>query len=97
MVGLHHSQVHHPPHCDQLHETAEMNLLTVQDVAGKLSLSHSKIYQMCRKGTLPSLKIEGTVRIDPDDLAAYLEGCRVIKNGEKPNRVRAAKLKHLRL
>ncbi|HEX8743601.1 MAG TPA: helix-turn-helix domain-containing protein [Thermoleophilaceae bacterium] len=47
-------------------------LLTPRDVAEQLQISRSTLYEMLRRGELPSYKIAGARRIDPDDLDRYL-------------------------
>jgi excisionase family DNA binding protein len=48
------------------------DLLTVSDVAKRLSLSAYTVYELCRKGLIPSRKCGKSVRIAPSALADYL-------------------------
>ncbi len=72
-----------------------MRILTIQDISELLKLSKSKCYELVSNGVLPSLKIEGSVRVLESDLIAYLESCR--REGVERTQPRARpQLKHLR-
>ena len=50
-------------------------LLSVQDVAGELKVSEKTVRRLIRKGiALPALKVGAQVRIDPEELEAYIYG-----------------------
>lgn len=51
----------------------ERLLYRVSDVAACLSLSRTKVYELVRSGTLPSVRIGGTRRVRGADLTAYVE------------------------
>ena len=59
------------------HTSIPDKLLTAEEVAAKLSLSSSKIYQMMASGTLPYLQMGRSKRVDPADLAAYIDSCKI--------------------
>ncbi len=63
-------------------------LLTVSDVARMCKLSPSTIYS--RKEKIGYLKIGGAVRFRPEDVAQYLDGCKVCG---RPAQKRKKKLK----
>lgn len=73
-----------------------MRLLTIQETSELLRLSRSKCYELTASGSLPSLKIGGSVRVMEADLLAYLESCRQAKPERKP-RMAIPRLKHLKL
>ena len=51
-------------------------LLTVREVAERLSVSTATIYTLCERGELPHVRISNSIRIAPADLAAFLAGQR---------------------
>jgi excisionase family DNA binding protein len=51
----------------------EKLLYRVGDVAACLSLSRTKVYELVRSGTLPSVRIGGARRVRGADLAAYVD------------------------
>lgn len=52
-------------------------LMSVDDVAAFTGLSAYTIRQAVREGDLPGVKIRGRVRVDPDDLLAWVERSRI--------------------
>jgi excisionase family DNA binding protein len=52
-------------------------MMTVRDVASSLGVSLSKAYRLCQEGKLSHYRLEGSIRVHPEDLARYLEGCRI--------------------
>jgi len=46
--------------------------LRVRDVATLLCVTPQHIYKMAASGALPSLRIAGAVRFDPQELASWL-------------------------
>jgi len=52
---------------------AMQNLLTVAEVASILRLSRVKVYELIKRGGLPSLKINGARRIQPGKLKTWIE------------------------
>jgi excisionase family DNA binding protein len=57
--------------------------LTVAQTAAKLGLSKMSIYRLIDSGALPAFKFGPgrAVRINPADLNAYVQSCRVIPAG----------------
>lgn len=45
---------------------------TIKTLAKRLTLSTRTVEAMLRRGTIPSYKVEGARRIDPDDVDRYL-------------------------
>lgn len=48
--------------------------LKVAEIAELLGVTPQHIYKMAASGTIPSFRISGSVRFDPDDVAAWLQG-----------------------
>lgn len=73
-------------------------MLTVRDVARKLNLSRSSIYELINRGRLTCHRVgcgRGVIRISEDDLQTYLTSCRS-EPVAKPSVASRVKLKHLR-
>ncbi len=66
-------------------------MLTVKQVAQKLSISSSLAYRMVRTGEIPSYRIANCRRIKEEDLAAYIERSKVV---EAEQRVPASSRRH---
>lgn len=49
-------------------------LLTVAQVAERLSLAECTVYDLLKRGKLPGLKIGGTWRVNPTSLDGMIEG-----------------------
>jgi excisionase family DNA binding protein len=47
--------------------------LKVQEVAELLGVTPQHIYRMAASGRIPSFRISGSVRFDPDDVAGWLK------------------------
>jgi excisionase family DNA binding protein len=55
-----------------------LELRTVAEAAGQLRLSDGAIYDLCRRGRLPHLRLgrgRGAIRIAQTDIDGYLERC----------------------
>jgi len=50
-------------------------LLKVVDVARILNISRAFSYRLLRNGDIPSIKINSTIRVRPQDLEAYIQRC----------------------
>jgi excisionase family DNA binding protein len=46
--------------------------LKVAEIAKLLGVTPQQIYKMAASGTIPSFRISGSVRFDPDDVAEWL-------------------------
>jgi excisionase family DNA binding protein len=72
-------------------------VLTVVEVAKRLSLSRSKVYRLLEAGKVPHYRIDGAYRVSEEQLQAYLESVTV--GGKQPKlpapAPRTIKLKHL--
>ena len=73
-------------------------LLTVDDVARRLRISRSMVYEMIRQGNLPCHRIgngRGLIRISEGDLVTYVDRtrCEPVCDRQAPRRL---SLKHLR-
>lgn len=77
-----------------------MELFTVKEVASRLKMSESLVYQLVEQGRLACHRVgqgRGRIRISEEDLAEYLAGCRQ-ESGIRVHRPRARpRLKHLKL
>lgn len=55
-------------------------MMSIQEAALRLGLTPSAVYKLCRAGCLPYYRLGprgGKVLLKPDDVADYLESCRV--------------------
>jgi excisionase family DNA binding protein len=74
-------------------------MLTVKEVASKLRVSATCVYQLVESGKLACHRIglgRGAIRIAEGDLASFVEGCRQEPGGEVQASRPAKRLKHLR-
>jgi excisionase family DNA binding protein len=55
--------------------------LRVSEVARLFSVTDQHIYMMAAKGVLPSLRIAGAIRFDPQDLVNWLNAQRSNSSG----------------
>ncbi len=76
-------------------------LLTVKDVAQRLNVSQSCIYQLVETGKIPNHRIgvgRGAIRFTEDDITEYLQKVREqAGSGGSPRPVARRKLKHIKL
>jgi excisionase family DNA binding protein len=49
------------------------HLLTVRDVATRLSVSTATVYDLVSRGELPCVRISNAIRVHPEDVAALIE------------------------
>ncbi len=56
--------------------TESQSLLTVPQVAQLLQLSSRSLWKVVKRGDLPTVRLGRLVRIDPQDLADYLQRCK---------------------
>lgn len=66
-----------PPVADAPTVPALGALLTVAEVAGYLRVSEMTVYRMVTAGRIGATKIGRSWRIPAEDLAAYVEDCRI--------------------
>lgn len=50
----------------------EDELLTIPEVAKRLKLSPYRVYELSRQGVLKSIRLGKSVRVKPEDVAAYI-------------------------
>jgi excisionase family DNA binding protein len=74
-------------------------LLKVSDVAERLNLSASKVYQLIERKQLPHYRLDGAIRISEEQLAGYLESTRRERTEVQASDSPAVRprLKHVRL
>jgi excisionase family DNA binding protein len=51
-------------------------VLLVSEVAELLRVHPSTVYALCDRGELPHARVSGAIRIQPDDLGAYVVAAR---------------------
>jgi excisionase family DNA binding protein len=56
-------------------------LLSPIEVAGRLSIPSKKVISLCKSGKLPCFRFGDQIRVDADDLAAFIETSRVQAGG----------------
>lgn len=74
-------------------------LLKVSEVAKRLNLSASKVYQLIERNQLPHYRLDGAIRVSEEQLADYLESAKRERLEQRPQKSRPARprLKHVRL
>jgi excisionase family DNA binding protein len=68
----------------------------VSEVASRLNLSPSKIYELIETGKLGHYRIDGAIRISDDQIGAFLETARREPAAPRRSNLRTM-LKHIRL
>ena len=56
--------------------------LTVTDLADALGISRQAVYEYVKQGSLPAIKIGSTIRLNPRDVALWLESKMTISRAE---------------
>jgi excisionase family DNA binding protein len=64
--------------------------LKVAEIAKLLSVTPQHIYKMAARGSIPSIRISGSVRFDPDEVAAWLQRKRTPEGA--PSRIGASRV-----
>jgi excisionase family DNA binding protein len=49
-----------------------MRLLTVREVAGRLSVSTATVYKLCEQRRLRFIRVSGAIRIDPSSVEEFI-------------------------
>jgi excisionase family DNA binding protein len=62
------------------------SMMTARQVAELLGVHENWVYDQAVSGGLPSYKIGGTRRFDPDELRGWIAGHREPENGRQPRR-----------
>lgn len=73
-------------------------MLTVVEVAARLKVSRTCVYQLVDSRKLVSCRIglgRGTIRISEEDLTAFIDSCRAVKTAGASLPERPVQLKHL--
>ncbi len=65
------------------------SMMTVRQVAELLGVHENWVYDQAAGGELPSYKIGGTRRFDPDELRGWIAQHREPENGRRPPRVQS--------
>jgi excisionase family DNA binding protein len=64
---------------------APPRLLTVAETAEYLGMNKNSVYTACREGRIPCYRVNGwSIRVDFDELKAWLESSRPKPNGNGP-------------
>jgi len=74
-------------------------LMTVSEVAERLSISRSLVYQLVESGKLPVCRIgngRGAIRFRSQDVEEYIESCLTVKT-DSPAPRQQPRLKHIHL
>ena len=50
-------------------------LLKADEVAAILNISRSLTYRLFQEGKIPTIKINKTIRVKPNDLTTYIQKC----------------------
>ncbi len=72
-------------------------MLKVSDVAKRLNLSSSKVYQLVEEGRLSHHRFDGAIRFSEEQIAAYLEETRQERREDRKSQPFRPRLKHIRL
>ena len=61
------------PFCSPFAAPVLQGLLTVREVAARLSVSTATVYKLCATNRLGYVRVLGAIRIEPHDLATLIE------------------------
>ncbi len=53
-----------------------MKLIGVKEIAEILSVKQSTVYQWAELGQIPCVKLNGSLRFDPEDLFSWIKSCK---------------------
>lgn len=53
-----------------------MKLLDVKEIASMLNVKPSTLYQWAELGQIPSIKLNGALRFDLDDILKWIKSCK---------------------
>lgn len=74
-------------------------MLKISEVAERLNLSPSKVYEIISSGKLIVHKFDGSLRVSEEDLGQYIQACRSGRQSEEPQKQSPTprpRLKHIR-
>ncbi len=75
-------------------------MLKVNQVAGRLNISESKVYELVEGGKLAHHRIGGAIRVSEEQLAEFLEETKRERSADsdsKKSRASRPRLKHVRI
>lgn len=74
-------------------------MLRVSQVASRLNLSASKVYQLIDAGKIPHYRLDGSIRVTEDQLTEYLDAVRQGRSEPNPPRPKLPRprLRHITL
>ncbi|HEX5746825.1 MAG TPA: helix-turn-helix domain-containing protein [Archangium sp.] len=61
-----------PAPCKVRHSSPGARLLTVREVAARLSVCTATVYSLCSRGLLRFIRVSGALRIDPAGVEAFI-------------------------
>ena len=56
-------------------QNSSNRLLKADEVANILNISRSLTYRLLQEGKIPTIKINKTIRVEPNDLNIYIQKC----------------------
>lgn len=74
-------------------------MLRVKQVAERLNLSESKVYEMVERGDLPHHRFGGAIRVSESQIAEYLEETKRERRAEQSRKIhlRRPQLRHIKI
>lgn len=60
-------------------------LLTVKDMVARLQVRDKTIYAWAAQGRIPTLKINGVIRFEPDAIDRWLQDCQMLTERSSPS------------
>lgn len=73
-------------------------MLRVKQVAARLSLSESKVYELVERGELPHHRFGGAIRVSEEQIAEYLDATKRERKEAQTSARRGRRVfRHLRL
>jgi excisionase family DNA binding protein len=87
-----------PTHPPEVRDRCRL-MLRVKQVADRLNLSQSKVYELIEAGELPHHRFGGAIRVSEEQIAEYLEETKHDRHEREPRTQlrRRLPLRHLRL
>ena len=58
-------------------------LLTASELADQIGISKFRLYELCREGAIPHIRLGRSVRFDPHTVLAWLHGGGTSEGGEE--------------
>ncbi len=60
-------------------------LLTIKDIAARLKVKDKTLYAWAAQGRIPTLKINGVIRFEPDAIDRWLQDCQMLTERSFPS------------